>query len=293
MAAIPIGQLSEDRLWQWDGKWVHAHRLDISCDRCESVIAVDEGKKEFKCPDGHRQDFIACKACKGTFQRPTESRQMTTRCPHCGSASLYVTTVSAWTWAADQSGRGQWPERSVTDPDRRVLGDFKLAAGGGTRIPAGSPSRIDFASAGMTVAGGGFEEFVPYSNVKAIQISGSTTNTSAGVFGGGFGVVGAVEGMLAASVINSLTSRRSVFSLLRVEARDAEYVFVSETVESGSLNMMLTPVLLRIRQAQAVALPASAPVASMADELTKLAQLREAGVLSDQEFAAAKARLLS
>lgn len=35
------------------------------------------------------------------------------------------------------------------------------------------------------------------------------------------------------------------------------------------------------------------PATSTADELVKLAELHKSGVLSDQEFAAAKARLLS
>jgi hypothetical protein len=170
-----------------------------------------------------------------------------------------------------------------------MLRDFTLAAGGGTRIPVGSSCVIDFVSSGMRIAGGGVEESVPYHDVHALQVSGSTTRSSAGVFGGGFGVAGAAEGILAASVINSLTSSTKVFSLVRIAARSAEYVLVSTTVDSGALNMMLTPVQLRIRQAQA---QSPAATTSVADELTKLAQLRDAGALSDAEFGAAKTRLL-
>jgi hypothetical protein len=45
-------------------------------------------------------------------------------------------------------------------------------------------------------------------------------------------------------------------------------------------------------QAQAIA-QAVAPQVSVADELAKLAQLKEAGVLTEEEFAAQKAKLLS
>jgi hypothetical protein len=45
-------------------------------------------------------------------------------------------------------------------------------------------------------------------------------------------------------------------------------------------------------QAQAIA-EAMAPHGSVADELVKLAQLKEAGVLTEEEFAAQKAKLLS
>ncbi len=42
-----------------------------------------------------------------------------------------------------------------------------------------------------------------------------------------------------------------------------------------------------------VAAPAAAPTDSLMDELGKLADLKAAGVLSDEEFAAAKAKLLA
>jgi hypothetical protein len=48
-----------------------------------------------------------------------------------------------------------------------------------------------------------------------------------------------------------------------------------------------------IREQAAAIAQAVAPHVSVADELTKLAQLKEAGVLSEEEFAAQKAKLLS
>jgi len=295
MTAASVGQLSDDGLWEWDGKkWIHIERISIACARCGGVVTVEQGKKEFRCPDMHFQDLIACKACRGAFQRPTETRQYDVRCPHCGYSSLYVSTCSAWEWAVDQSARGLWPPGGTVavDADRRVLRDFALRAGAGTRIPIGSSCVIDFSADGARITASGVEEFVPYADIHALQISGSATHSNAGVFGGGFGVAGAAEGMLAASVINSLTSKTTIYSLVRIAARAAEYVFVSNVVDSGSLSMMLTPVQFRIRQAQASAPSPLTPAASVADELGKLAQLRDAGVLSDAEFTAAKARLL-
>jgi len=295
MTAAPAGQLSDDGMWAWDGKkWIHIERVGIACARCGGVVSVEQRKKEFKCPDGHRQDLIACKACRGTFQRPTETRQYDVRCPHCGYSSLYVSTCAAWEWAVDQSARGLWPPGGTVevDADRRVLRDFTLQASAGTLIPTGSSCVIDFSSDGARIRSTGVEEFVPYADILALQISGSTTHSNAGVFGGGFGVAGAAEGMLAASVINSLTSKTTTYSLVRIAARAAEYVFVSHVVDSGSLGMMLTPVQFRMRQAQASASSPPTAGTSVADELAKLAQLRDAGILSDAEFTAAKARLL-
>jgi len=301
MTDFPIGLVSQDGLWAWDGKkWVHIPRLDLKCGRCESIQSVAEGKKDFKCMNGHQQDFVACQLCRSTFQRAHERRDFTVRCAQCGTASDYVTTVSAWSWAADQLARGLplGGEALTSDPDQRVLRGFTLAASGGTRIATGSPCEIDFSASGITIRPSGQpDETLPYEQVHAVQVTGSTTRGSAGVFGGGFGIAGAAEGMLAASVINSLTARTSMYTVARIAATSSEYVFASHSVDSNAVQMLLTPVYPRIRQAQAAAastppLPPQGGAVSVADELTKLAQLRDSGVLSDAEFASAKARLL-
>jgi hypothetical protein len=249
------GQLSEDGLWQWSGKkWVHVELLDIACVKCQKVTRLEQGRPTFKCPDGHKIEFVACNPCKAVYQR-ADWREP---CPQCGAASIRG-QVTAWDWKAHQTALGD----VVPDGDRRFLSDFFLAAGGGTRIPTNTPCLIDFIADRTTIKGAGIEESVPYAEMDALQISGSTTRSGANVFGGGFGIAGAAEGMLAAGVINSLTSKTTTTSVLRVAARTSEYVFVSHATSSATLGMLLTPVQLRIRQAQ----PAPAPPPCMAPPL--------------------------
>jgi Short C-terminal domain len=61
-------------------------------------------------------------------------------------------------------------------------------------------------------------------------------------------------------------------------------------------NVKATPLRLMSQPAAPVpagpAAPAAPPPASVADEIRKLAELRDAGVLTDAEFAAQKSRLL-
>src|ERR1700686_3467796 len=298
MADTAVGRVSEDGLWRWDGKgWVHVTQVDVPCGRCEAIVSVGERKNDFKCANGHKQDFISCTMCKATFQRPSEHRDYAVRCPHCSHSSQYVSNVSAWTWAGDQLTRGLWPlsGSGTVDRDRRVIRGFPLAASGGSSIANGSSCLIDFSDEGIGIkASDGQQAFVPYEQVQALQVTGSTKSSGGGVIGGGFGVEGAVEGMLAASGINALTTRTSVYSVLRIAARTAQYVFVSHTVDSNALNMLLTPGKPRVRMAQAQHASAPPPHApsSIADELTKLARLRDEGVLSDAEFSAAKSRVL-
>lgn len=284
------GQLSGDGLWQWGGKkWARVHEIEVACSRCGRVARMDTDKAVFKCSDGHRNELVRCDVCQGAYKHEAGVGA----CPHCGATAARM-RVNAWDWADDQIARGLWPEHGLSAPDvdRRFLRGFMLAAGGGTRIPNNTACLIDFASDRMIVKGGGIDESVPYSDMGALQIGGSSSRSGAHVIGGGFGVAGAIEGMLAASVINSLSSKTTRTSLIRVAARSSEYVFVSQTMDTNTLSMLLTPVQLRIRQASPAPSPPTNSAHSVSDELAKLAQLRDSGVLSDTEFAMAKSRLL-
>ena len=61
----------------------------------------------------------------------------------------------------------------------------------------------------------------PYSDVEDVDIGGPGLVSSGGGFaGGGFGLTGAVEGMAIASVLNGLTSRTSIKTILRVQGNE-------------------------------------------------------------------------
>ncbi len=179
-----------------------------------------------------------------------------------------------------------------------LLQDFTLAAAGGTRIPIGSPCSIEFLSDKVKVDSFTTREDVLYSDIEALQVSGSTIKTNPGVWGGGFGVIGAATGILAATVINTMAARTRQYAVLRIVTGSSEYVFSSSSRDGSALSLTLTPVQVEIRKAQqAKAASVTAPPpppspVSLADELTKLARLRAEGVLSDEEFASAKAKLL-
>jgi Short C-terminal domain len=294
-------QVSDDGLWEWDDKkWVHIRAVAVQCPECAAVTDVRSDAKTVKCSNGHEFDFIVCSTCAGATHRARAHRSYAARCPYCGASSMIPSMCRAWDWAVNQAGRGAWPPQpaGTADTERRVLSGFALRAAGGTTVPIGSSCIIDFGKESIRIeAAQNVEDVVLYRDVHALQVTGSTTRHSAGVFGGGFGVAGAAEGILAASVVNSLSATTTVYTVLRIATTSAEYVFVSNAFDNNALQMFLTPVQPRIRQAQAnSALPVPSPqggaALSVADELTKLAQLRDAGVLSDEEFAAAKTRLL-
>jgi Short C-terminal domain len=295
-------QADDDALWQGQGRGRrHVAYVDAHCLRCGVVQAVASENSSFTCPSRHSQDFFRCFDCKGTFQRA----DVGDRCPWCLSGQLDG-RVTSWDWAADQRRhpeRVARPSKSVeighsgADTDRRFLSGFILAACGGSGIPVNATCDIDFAQDGITIRGPYLvNESVRHEDVAALQVTGSTMRRSAGVFGGGFGVIGAAEGILAAAVINSLTTRTKIYTVLRIATTKSEYVFVSYKLDSDAVEMSLVPVQLRIRRAKAAGQnPVSEPSPSsgtIADELTRLARLRQSGALDDAEFRSAKARLL-
>jgi hypothetical protein len=64
---------------------------------------------------------------------------------------------------------------------------------------------------------------LPYSEVEDVEIGGPGLVRSGGGFiGGGFGAVGALEGMTIAAVLNALTARTSITTIARVQATSCE-----------------------------------------------------------------------
>lgn len=283
---------------------VPVESVSVSCSQCndDDVCVVKSNQSELRCGRGHHSVFVECKKCGAGFQRPEGEDKVLSLCPVCGQTSK-TRGSTAWLFRVRQSTLASAPKspgRVALEAFTHVVRGIELAAAGGTRIPNGSECLIGFGDSGMKVAAEAEPasgDDIPYAHVQALEATGTTTRRSAGLIGGGFSLTGAAEGMLAATVINSLTTRRRINTILRIATISAEYLFVSDSIDSDRLRMFLIPIQPRIRAAQATApsLVMSPPPASssVADELTKLARLRDEGVLSEAEFTAAKTRLLA
>lgn len=140
---------------------------------------------------------------------------------------------------------------------------------------------------------------VPYSLIEAVDIGGpGLVRTGGGFSGGGFGLVGAAEGIAIAGFLNALTTRTKIKTIVRVEATDAELFVLNTKADPESLRISLSRVLGVIRQARASAdasalgQKAPGPV-SVVDELSRIAGMLDNGLLSREEFDQLKARLLA
>ncbi|MDA8322600.1 MAG: SHOCT domain-containing protein [Actinomycetota bacterium] len=132
---------------------------------------------------------------------------------------------------------------------------------------------------------------LPYQQIEDLEISGPGKVPSGGGFvGGGFGAAGAIEGIAIAAVLNALTTRTTIKTMLRIQAADCELFLMSSEIEPQPLRIALSRPIARIRQHQH---PRPAGPAVQAAGLHQLADLLDRGLLTREEFDKIKARLLS
>ena len=135
------------------------------------------------------------------------------------------------------------------------------------------------------------DERVSASVEVAGQISQSTRPTMTRMAAGSILPGSALLVGLATPKTKTTDGRTASFILAHPDWRMIEPINPDRAHEVSGLAAQVNAIAVQRRHASDGA--SSVPTASVADELAKLASLRDSGVLTDQEFAAAKARLLS
>ena len=137
------------------------------------------------------------------------------------------------------------------------------------------------------------EKHIPYAELRAVEVGAPGRSKSPTFFGGGFGVVGAAEGMLAAQALQVLTSRRRSVTVIRVVADRAELIARMDA-SPPQVRTWLAPVLRRLKTTGS---PPASPrphgrEVDIPDAIRQLAALRDDGLLTEAEFEAKKQDLL-
>jgi hypothetical protein len=115
-----------------------------------------------------------------------------------------------------------------------VLKDCTLLGGYGwdDGFAPGAECRLSFTEEGIwvhAISSGRFARVFhsPYEDALALEFSGPGRVTTGGrFFGGGFGVAGAAEGMIVASVLNALTSETDIKTVIR---RNSQKLWIGPT----------------------------------------------------------------
>ena len=131
---------------------------------------------------------------------------------------------------------------------------------------------------------------VSYSDAIALDFSGPGKITKGGgLFGGGLGLAGIAEGIVAATVINALTSSTEVKTIVSYRARDLEVFFLHSKTTPEDLRIRLSRVVNQMNART----QADVPPLNVTTELARFAALHREGILTDKEFADIKARLIA
>ena len=130
-----------------------------------------------------------------------------------------------------------------------------------------------------------------YGDTTQLEFSGPGVVKSGGRFvAAGFGLTGAAEAMIVSSILNKLTTRTRIHTMIRYQATDLEAFFFHSVETPEQLRIRLSGVLGRIRSGAELP-PASASTDRLV-ELEGLGKLYQDGVLTADEFAAMKRKII-
>lgn len=272
----------------------------MPCVGCKTVSEVSPDATSWQCPACRKAaNFRPCSGCGDIIQVPTiAGRGAQYTCPFCSTKTIIPLFASEPLGTAAQLC--QMLARRGLDPDairsNRVVGDCIIAGGFGHELPDGLPVLIAVIGDQLQLQSPQGQAYisVPCNEILALEIGGTGAVTSGGgFFGGGFGVGGALQGMITSAVLNSLTTKTSITTVIRITVKAAEFVVVCRSKTPDQLSMEMSPVLGRIRAREAAQRAVAYAPPDLTVQLAGLAQLHHSGALSDAEFAAAKARLLT
>ena len=195
-------------------------------------------------------------------------------------------TATAADWRAELDERGYLHELGV------LVGGFTLVGGSGFDLETGAicsvltlPDAVDIRAEVLESASQRF----PTPRLTGIDIAGGAITRGGGFIGGGFGVAGAAEGMLVASLLNSLTRRTTIDTGLAIASIDGELLLNHSVIPPDELRRRLSVLFTRFNAARHNQAGAAQPSAQdPVSQLERLAELHAKGLLTPDEFEAAR-----
>lgn len=137
---------------------------------------------------------------------------------------------------------------------------------------------------------------IPASDLVSVAFEGRGRVGEAAVEHETFSFPRVVDDMAAAPVVRSLVARTRMDTSLRIETGEGEAVFHCESATPDELRTSLAPFLTTLRRGggrpEENGAEENGANDGVAKELVKLADLKSRGLLTDEEFAVAKAMVL-
>ncbi len=267
--------------------------VDIKCWECrDRVPLADNGAEGFQCLTcGRTYEFWLCTSCESVNQIWPAAAGGEAACQWCLSR-IRLRRFGPGERSTAEDWYAELEDRGLLDAghDEVLISGFRLVGGSGINIESRAICSVltlpDAVDVRAEVGGIGVAS-IPYGEITDIDIAGSARTGSAGVIGGGFGLQGAAEGMLVASIINSLTRKTTIDTGLAIATAQGELLLNHDGVPARELRRRLSPLFTRVNAARHRG-GGERTIDDPASQLERLAQLREEGLLTDEEFEAAR-----
>jgi hypothetical protein len=286
--------------------------VDITCFQClqESPL-VDADAATFVCMAcGVQYQFLRCAACSSVIQAPARLPGGTRVCDWCGTtvrakAFGRKDPATATDWRDELEQRGLW---SPTEDDV-IVGGFRILGGSGFGLARGAVCSVVSLGNAIDVRveiGGDGVASILYTEITDLDIVDGTTTRGGGFVGIGSGLLGALQARAAANLLNQATTKTKVNTGLAIGSVRGEVLLSHDYIRADDLRRRLSSLFTRVRAAGAPVIASSPDRHTNRDhsvdaenvaggtgaelDLQRLADLRDKGLLTDQEFEAARSR---
>ena len=291
----------------------------------EDVACVGCGSSLYK-QARSRLELATCRKCKKPapwVKDDVIADRAKLRCPNCHKESL----PSAWDWpwpplwADNNTGldpKGlvdkrtlsiysglDLPERHrilATRSRRSINGTIVTVTGLSGMARGGVTLIFDVDAVRIAVSEDEGCHVLDYGDIQSLQFAGRGEHTQSvdlGLMGAGFGIGNAAKAALEAEAINAainlLTSKTVIETIVFLSWTGGALTILNDQIAPEVVARRLRGVVDRLRHGSKSDNGGDASLGGspdLVDQLGRLAELRASGVLTDEEFIAAKAKLL-
>jgi len=181
------------------------------------------------------------------------------------------------------------------------LGPIKVMDGAGWSPTASVTGRLRVFEDYLSIGGVQNSEEVQLDSLSDIQIDGDSLTTGGGFIGGGLGVKGAAEGIVLSSILNEVSTSTDYWVDLKIVTGNGWTQVRLEKFDADDVRNSLRGLSDRIVQNQIACKrenESKSPDSAIQEgdfvgELERLKELHDSGALSDEEFAASKAKIVN
>lgn len=166
--------------------------------------------------------------------------------------------------------------------------DFIFLGGNGISLVKSHNYKVIFSADQICFESNSLDHKIFVNQIINMEISGpGRLDSNAGVIGGGVGIEGAAVGIGIASIINALTSKSTVNTILRIEWSGGEVFLHTSTITPEELRIALSHQFTKIKSRSSLV------NTDVVSQLEKLIFLKNSGILTESEYNQAKLNLLS